>query len=70
MGGLTRWLAADQALRVVASARRVLIQREASDFSGVFILDAYCFESTPWLGSNESVKKSGVGRFEVVWRDG
>jgi hypothetical protein len=29
-----------------------LIQREASDFSGVFILDAYCFESTPWLGSN------------------
>jgi hypothetical protein len=29
-----------------------LIQREASDFSGVFILAAYCFESTPWLGSN------------------
>src|SRR6266481_5026741 len=27
MGGLTCWLAADQALRVVASARRVLIQR-------------------------------------------
>jgi len=29
-------------------------------------LDAYCFESTPWLGSNESVKKSGVGRFEGI----
>src|SRR5271165_1364510 len=61
MGGLTRWLAADQALRVVASARRVLIQTIHTFFSW-FLLDSQQHEELLCL--TPPMERNGYSPFD------